>query len=150
MLAATIQPTHAHSDIIDGENVCAPTETNAEADAPEVHNEDNDVRKKNFFSARVNKNNVLKVDAGPAWITSKMYYNSRNGHTNIASTNITIDYNHYWKNGLGFGVNLMQSHFRLEDFGSMNIFYAGASISVCRVTTKTGGGLPTWDWAIQL
>ena len=72
--------------------------------------------------------NVIKLNFGPGLIYSDIYeYNYPRAirHKTSLSLELSVDYAHIFKNGIGFGINFIQSH--LNAIGS-NERYAGASI----------------------
>lgn len=93
--------------------------------------------------------NVLKVNVGPAWLTSKMYVTSSNYYSNLSALNVELQYSHLWKSGWGCGFTAFQSHFDIGDSdsydrrGSANIFYVGPTLTYAYRTDKG------WLWTMN-
>lgn len=70
--------------------------------------------------------NVIKLNYGPGLVYSDIYdYPKATLHKASLSLDLSVDYAHTFKNGLGFGLNFIQSH--LNAIGC-NDLYAGASV----------------------
>ena len=70
--------------------------------------------------------NVIKLNYGPGLVYSDIYdYLKARIHKASMSLDLSVDYAHTFKNGLGFGLNFIQSH--LNAIGN-NDLYAGASL----------------------
>ncbi len=72
--------------------------------------------------------NVIKVNFGPGLVYSDIYdydFSKAIRHKTSLSLDLSLDYAHTFKSGLGFGLNFIQSH--LNAIGS-NDFYAGVSL----------------------
>ena len=72
--------------------------------------------------------NVIKLNYGPGLVYSDIYefnYPKAIRHKASLSLDLSVDYAHTFKNGLGFGLNFIQSH--LDAIGC-NDLYAGASV----------------------
>ena len=71
-------------------------------------------------------NNVIKVNYGPGLVYSTIidYYERKEYHTSM-SLDLSVDYAHTFNKGLGFGINVIQSHLTAIGF---NDFYGGASV----------------------
>ena len=72
--------------------------------------------------------NVVKLNFGPGLVYSDIYeFNFPHSilHKTSMSLDLSVDYAHTFKKGIGFGLNFIQSH--LYALGS-NDFYAGASV----------------------
>lgn len=73
-------------------------------------------------------NNVIKLNFGPGLVYSDIYeYDFPKAilHKTSMSLDLSVDYAHTFKNGIGFGLNFIQSHLYAIDG---NDFYAGASV----------------------
>ena len=70
--------------------------------------------------------NVIKLNYGPGLVYSKIYdFDNGEKHSTSSSWDLSIDYAHTFRSGLGFGLNVIQSH--LNAIG-LNDFYGGASV----------------------
>ena len=72
--------------------------------------------------------NVIKLNFGPGLVFSDIYeydYPKARLHKTSLSLDLSVDYAHTFKNGLGFGLNFIQSHLNALNG---NDLYAGASI----------------------
>lgn len=79
-------------------------------------------------------NNVIKVNYGPGLVYSTIIdYDLRKEYKASMSLDLSIDYAHTFNRGLGFGINVIQSH--LNAIG-LNDFYGGASLYYGHTTTK--------------
>ena len=74
-----------------------------------------------------NPKNILRVNAGPAWITSEIetYAQTYKRKSGFAAS---VDYQHYWKYGLGLGTNYSFYHTSFDEGFNANIHYIGPSI----------------------
>lgn len=73
-------------------------------------------------------NNIIKLKYGPGLVFSDIYeydFPKTICHKTSMSLDLSVDYAHTFSNGLGFGLNFIQSH--LNALGK-NDYYAGASI----------------------
>lgn len=92
--------------------------------------------------------NIVKLNVGPAWITSKVYVGSEE-FSGISAFNLMLQYSHLWKSGWGCGLQAFQSHFKVGDSnnsnygGSANIFYLGPSLTYAYRTDKG------WLWTMN-
>lgn len=79
-------------------------------------------------------NNVVKVNYGPGLVYSTIidYFENKEYKASM-SLDLSVDYAHTFNNGLGFGINIIQSH--LNAIGS-NDFYGGASLYYGHTTNK--------------
>lgn len=96
--------------------------------------------------------NVIKLNYGPGLVYSKIYdFDNGEKHSTSSSWDLSIDYAHTFRSGLGFGLNVIQSH--LNAIG-LNDFYGGASVYYGLSTPKgwyfdaaVGGGYARNDYA---
>lgn len=89
------------------------------------------------------KSNVLKVSAGPSWLTTRFVvdnrtYNSRMGYS------FFFDYEHIWKSGLGVGVSYFHNHTSFDDGVSFSLDYFGPSMVASYMLSER------WRWMVQL
>ena len=79
-------------------------------------------------------NNVIKVNYGPGLVYSTLidYYERKEYKTSM-SLDLSVDYAHTFNKGLGFGINVIQSHLTAIGF---NDFYGGASVYYGHTTNK--------------
>lgn len=92
-----------------------------------------------------NPHDILRLNAGPGWITSEVetptrVYKRKNGFSASA------DYLHFWKKGLGIGINYMFYRASFDEGFDMNIHYIGPSI----VYGMNLGKKWRWDLALGL
>lgn len=86
--------------------------------------------------------NVIKLSYGPAVVTSNVY-SDKGIYGNLSAMNLELEYSHFWQNRWGLGVQVLQSHFDIDDEADcMNLFYAGPSVSCSYGTDKN------WLWHI--
>ena len=90
-----------------------------------------------------NPPDIIKVNAGPAWITSKVetdkhIYNSKVGYA------FNVDYQHLWRTGLGFGINYIYYGTSFDEGFDVRMHYIGPSF-VC--SWKPGD---KWRWDTSL
>ena len=81
-----------------------------------------------FEATSYETSNVIKLNYGPGLVFSDIYeidYSRIRRHKNSMSLDLSVDYGHTFKHGIGFGLNFIQSH--LNAIGC-NDFYAGASV----------------------
>ena len=72
--------------------------------------------------------NVIKLNFGPGLVYSDIYefdFPKAILHKTSMSLDLSVDYAHTFKNGIGFGLNFIQSHLNAIDG---NDLYAGASV----------------------
>ena len=86
-----------------------------------------------------NPSDIIKVNAGPSWITSKIetnrrIYNSKMGYA------INVDYQHLWRMGLGLGINYIYFGTSFDEGFDSRMHYIGPSF-VC--SWKPG---EKWRW----
>lgn len=99
--------------------------------------------------------NIIKVNYGPTWITSRIYTESAS-YSNLSALNFELQYTHLWKTGWGCGFSAFQSHCDINsdyDYnGCTNIFYVGPTLTYAYRTDKKwlwtmnyGLGYTSWD-----
>lgn len=85
-----------------------------------------------------NSGDVVRVSAGPSWIVSKFEIDDRTYRGKLGSE-VGASYEHYWKNGLGVGVDFSYYHtaFDTEYDGDydVNLLYIGPSFAY-RLSSK--------------
>ena len=74
-----------------------------------------------------NPKDILKMNIGPSWITSEVatpqrVYKSETGF------GVGVDYQHYWRSGLGIGINYLYHSTTFNDTESIKMHYVGPSI----------------------
>lgn len=127
----------AEDDVVDG-NVVSP--------AVKAHNYTLETVANQVKQHRV-PSNIIKLNVGPACITSNVY-TTKGKFSNVSAFNAELQYSHNWKTGWGCGLYAFQSHFKLGESGSYNyegsanIFFAGPTVSYSYRTTKG------WLWNI--
>ena len=90
-----------------------------------------------------NPPDIIKVNAGPAWITSKVetdkhIYNSKVGYA------INVDYQHLWRMGLGIGINYIYYGTSFDEGFDVRMHYIGPSFVI---SWKPG---EKWRWDTSL
>ena len=76
-----------------------------------------------------NPSDIIKVNAGPSWITSKVetsrrIYNSKMGYA------FNVDYQHLWRMGLGLGINYIYFGTSFDEGFDVRMHYIGPSFVV--------------------
>ena len=95
--------------------------------------------------------NILKVNIGPSFMTSKFEYYYTDG-TNVRKAklksktglDIGIDYARLWRTGFGVGVNLLHNQTSYDGDIDVSLTYLGPSIVWSRKTTEG------WRWECSL
>lgn len=83
-------------------------------------------------------NNIIKLSYGPGVLLST-FFDYGETYNNATMLELSLDYEHVWNNGFGFGINALQNHCSK---GNFNVFYIGPSF-VYNYTTNKGIRLDT-------
>ena len=76
-----------------------------------------------------NPKNVVKVSAGPGWITSEFETPYRTYRTK-GGFDFTVDYEHLWPTGLGLGVNYLHNSTSFDEGFDVKMWYLGPSLAM--------------------
>lgn len=74
-----------------------------------------------------NPKDIIKVNAGPSWITSEIVTYNRT-YKNKMGFGFGIDYQHLWRSGIGLGINYMYHYTSFEGDFSATMHYIGPSL----------------------
>ena len=86
--------------------------------------------------------NIVRLNVGPSWMISKYELGNKVYKSKIG-IDVTVDYDHVWKSGLGIGVNYLHNYTSLDEGISLRLNYIGPSFVVALPLRKS-----RWDIAV--
>ena len=84
---------------------------------------------------KIQPRNIFRVSAGSSFMVSKMVTPERTYKTRTGF-DLTLDYDHLWKTGFGFGVNYLYNATSFEGGYDTDIHYIGPSFVMAAASTK--------------
>lgn len=76
-----------------------------------------------------NPENVFRVSIGPSWLLSR-YVTGFHEYKSKCGFEVTADYEHLWKWGIGIGVNYLHSYTMFDEDLALRLNYVGPSLAM--------------------
>ena len=100
---------------------------------------------------------VLKVSAGPAWITSKMYYTERSYIKNQGGYELAVNYELVGRKGWGFTADLNYNRTKYDGLSDISLVHVGPGASYSgivddrwRLSIQMGAGMAIYEESFKM